>query len=259
MASRILWGSLILALVVLTSAPAMAQHPSNSRYGNGLRMPLSPIPATGEPVAPFFEGWLRNDDGTFTFSFGYFNLNGEEILDIPIEPDNVIEPAEYDGVQPTHFPSSPRREQGVFHVTVPASYEDGRQRVVWTITANGATLSVPARVGYEALQLAYDPMAMGSTPPEVRLDRDGMVGRHVDGIWSEPRTGTVGTPLVLTLVGGGNLGAGSGRWSQHRRLPGRRLGQAPGPSGRSHLRPATGQDRGRRRASDDERDVYRAR
>ena len=201
MESRILRGSLILALVVLTVAPAMAQHPSNSRYGNGQRMPLSPIPATGEPVAPFFEGWFRNADGTFTFSFGYFNLNGEEILDIPIGPDNVIEPAEFDGVQPTHFPSSPRREQGVFHVTVPASYEDGRQRVVWTITANGAMLSVPARVGYEALQLAYDPMAMGSTPPEVRLDRDGTAGRRIEGIWSEPRTATVGTPLMLTLWG----------------------------------------------------------
>ena len=119
------------------------------------RLPLAPIKPGGDEVAPFFEGWYRNDDGTFTLSFGFFNLNSEQVLDIPIGPDNFIEPADFDGMQPTHFPVRPRRDRGVFSVTVPASYADGEQRVVWTITANGFMNATPGRVGNPALQLDY--------------------------------------------------------------------------------------------------------
>ena len=180
-----------LALAVVVAVPVGAQQVQ--------RLPLAPIPPTGEPVAPFFEGWFRNDDGTFTFSYGFFNLNTEEILDIPLGPDNFIEPAEFDGDQPTHFPVRPRRDRGVFSVTVPESYADTSRRVVWTITSNGVTYSTPARVGIEALQLDYGPRAMGSVPPLVRFGDDGEVGQHVQGAHSEPRTATVGEPLSLTL------------------------------------------------------------
>ena len=173
------------------SAPVHAQQVQ--------RLPLAPIPAKGEPVAPFFEGWYRNDDGTFTFSFGYFNLNTQEVIEIPIGPDNFIEPAEFDGAQPTHFPVRPRRDRGVFSVTVPASYGDGEQRVVWTITSNGVTYPVPARVFAPALQLDYGPRAMGSIPPLVRFDPEGEAGQHVQGVWGEPRTVRVGEPLTLRL------------------------------------------------------------
>lgn len=192
---------LFLALAFLTAVPAVAQVPSNSRYGNGGRMPLSPTPEKGEPVAPFLEGWYRNPDGTFNLSFGFFNLNSSQTLDIPIGPNNFIEPAEFDGLQPTHFPAETRRDRGVFHVTVPASWEDSEDAVVWTITANGKTASVPGRVGYQALQLDYLPKAMGSVPPEVRTARNGEVGRGLPGIWMEPQTAMVGEPLMLTMWG----------------------------------------------------------
>jgi len=198
---RMLRSGLFFALAVLTAAPAVAQQPSNSRYGTGERMPLSPRPMTGEPVAPFFEGWFRNPDGTFTFSFGFFNLNMDQTLDIPIGPDNFVEPAEFNGLQPTHFPADERRDRGVFQVTVPASWEESRDAVTWTITANGWTNSVPARVGYEALQLGYEPKAMGSLPPELRFAADGDVGQGIGGIWSENRTATVGEPMMITLWG----------------------------------------------------------
>lgn len=192
---------LFLALTVLVTAPAAAQVPSNSRYGSGERMPLAPVPETGEPVAPFFEGWYRNPDGTFTLSFGWFNLNGNQALDIPIGPDNLIEPSEFNGAQPTHFPADPRRDRGGFHVTVPASWEDSQDRVVWTLTANGKTASVPGRVGFSALQLGYAPMAMGSLPPEVRSAHDGETGQGVTGVWADRRTATVGEPMMLTIWG----------------------------------------------------------
>lgn len=192
---------LFLALAVLTAVPAAAQLPSNSRYGNGERMPLSPVPMKGEPIAPFFEGWFRDPGGTFTFSFGYFNLSREETHDIPLGPDNFIEPAEFDGLQPTHFPGTTRRDRGVFHVTVPGDWEGTDQRVVWTITANGVTHSVPARVGYEALQLGYDPKAMGSVPPQISFAYQGETGQGIRGVWSERRNATVGEPMLLTIWG----------------------------------------------------------
>ncbi|MCY4574389.1 MAG: hypothetical protein OXF01_16525 [Gemmatimonadetes bacterium] len=164
------------------------------------RLPLAPILPSGDEVAPFFEGWYRNDDGTFTLSFGFFNLNSEQVLDIPLGPDNFIEPAEFDGMQPTHFPVRPRRDRGVFHVTVPASYADGEQAVVWTITANGHRNATPGRVGITALQLDYGPRAMGSVSPVVRFGGPGgPAGQHIQGVWGEPRTAKAGEPLTLTL------------------------------------------------------------
>ncbi len=192
MKSRLLLGGLVLVLSVLSPGLLEAQQVQ--------RFPLAPRPPSGEPVAPFFEGWYANPDGTYTFSFGYFNLNMEETLEIPLGPDNFIEPAEFDGDQPTHFPVEPRRDRGVFTVTVPASYAATAQRVVWTIRSNGVTYSVPARVGVEALQLDYGPRAMGSVPPLVRLEPDGMEGQHATGVTlAEPRVATVGSPLTLTV------------------------------------------------------------
>ncbi len=186
----------LVAALILIAVQAAAAGPLDAQRQ---RLPLAPILPEGDEVAPFFEGWYRNDDGTFTLSFGFFNLNSRQVLDIPIGPDNFVEPAEFDGMQPTHFPVRPRRDRGVFHVTVPASYEDGEQAVVWTITANGWTNATPARVGIPALQLDYGPRAMGSVPPVVRFSPDGPAGQHIQGVWGEPLTATVGEPLTLTL------------------------------------------------------------
>lgn len=191
-AARILLA--VQLLLVVCAAAGTSLHAQERQ-----RLPLAPILPKGDEVAPFFEGWYRNDDGTFTLSFGFFNLNSEQVLDIPIGPDNFVEPAEFDGMQPTHFPVRPRRDRGVFHVTVPASYADGEQAVVWTITANGWTNATPGRVGIEALQLDYGPRAMGSVPPVVRFSPDGPRGQHIQGVWGEPITASVGEPLALTL------------------------------------------------------------
>ncbi|MEE2963773.1 MAG: hypothetical protein VX427_06430 [Acidobacteriota bacterium] len=96
--------------------------------------PLAPLPPNGLRVAPFFDGWYRNPDGTVTLSFGYSNLNLTEIVEIPRGPDNFIAPAEFDGRQPTFFeppgaraeepPTRRRRNRGVFTVTVPADFRD---------------------------------------------------------------------------------------------------------------------------------------
>ena len=97
------------------------------------------LPATkfssGQNVVPYFEGWIRNPDGTFDLVFGYFNRNWEEALAIPAGPDNVVEPGGPDRGQPTYF--LPRRQGWLFRVRVPKDF--GKQVVTWTIKANGRT------------------------------------------------------------------------------------------------------------------------
>src|SRR2546422_4417005 len=91
--------------------------------------------ATGQNVAPAFEGWEQNADGTYSFFFGYLNRNYEEQIDIPIGPNNTIEP-DGDRGQPTHF--YPRRQRFVFKVTVPKDWDKNR-KVAWTLTSHGRT------------------------------------------------------------------------------------------------------------------------
>jgi hypothetical protein len=91
--------------------------------------------ARGQSIAPAYEGWERNDDGSFNLVFGYMNRNWEEIIDLPIGPENTIEPGGADRGQPTHF--FPRRNRFVFKIRVPADFGD--RELVWTLTSNGQT------------------------------------------------------------------------------------------------------------------------
>ena len=89
----------------------------------------------GQNVSPAFEGWEKNDDGSFNMMFGYMNRNWEEEVDVPIGPDNNISPGVPDQGQPTHF--QPRRNRFVFKVRVPADW--GKKELVWTLTTKGKT------------------------------------------------------------------------------------------------------------------------
>lgn len=168
--------------------------------------PLAPLPPEGLRVAPFFDGWYENPDGTITLSFGYSNLNREEVVEVPLGPDNVITPKEYDGRQPTSFaPAAPgpsagatgrrERERGVFTVTVPAGFPGD---VVWTLRVRGQAYSVPGRARAGAYGLRW-PMAMGSVPPLLRFKPDGPAGRGPSGIEADPMQTRVGAPLALTI------------------------------------------------------------
>src|SRR5580765_4638365 len=59
--------------------------------------------ASGQNIVPYFEGWIRNADGSFDMVFGYFNRNWEEQLSIAVGPDNMVEPGGPDRGQPTFF------------------------------------------------------------------------------------------------------------------------------------------------------------
>jgi len=104
---------------------------------------------SGQSVAPFFEGWEQNGDGSFNMVFGYINRNYREELIIPLGPANRIEPAPLEQPQPTYF--YPRRHRFMFRVKVPKDW--GKKDVVWTLTANGKTEKA---IGYLVPEQAID-------------------------------------------------------------------------------------------------------
>jgi hypothetical protein len=94
---------------------------------------------SGQGVAPVYEGFDINPDGSYNMWFGYMNRNYEEFVEIPIGADNRFEPGGDRG-QPTSF--VPRRHKDVFSVTVPKNFAE--QKLVWTLTSHGQTASVAA-------------------------------------------------------------------------------------------------------------------
>ena len=91
--------------------------------------------SSGQSVSPAYEGWMYNEDGSITMYFGYMNSNWLQEFDVPIGPDNSIEPGGPDQGQPTHF--YPRRNPFLFTIKVPKDL--GSKELIWTLTASGKT------------------------------------------------------------------------------------------------------------------------
>ena len=146
----------------------------------------------GQNIAPSFEGWEENTDGTFDIVFGYFNRNWEEQLDIPIGPSNNIEPGGPDQGQPTHF--FPRRNRFVFRIKV--SKDFGRKELVWTLTVHGKTEKAYATLKPEYALEGNILMrnTSGGSPPGVNDNKAPVV--RVDA--NTQRSVKVGQPLILT-------------------------------------------------------------
>lgn len=190
-------GALAVALMGLIAAPLYAQLPTHLRD-----YPLATRKASGDLVAPMFNGWIANADGSTTMVFGFVNRNREEIVDIPLGPNNYIEPAQFDGVQPTHFPVYSRggfvglQERGSFAVTLPADMAG--TEVVWTLKHAGHSYSIPGRATSTAYEMSALERALGSLNPAIRLDMDGPEAGDRVGIMGSRVTATVGEPVELT-------------------------------------------------------------
>ena len=154
--------------------------------------------ATGQNIAPAYEGWEQNDDGSFNLIFGYMNRNWEQVFDIPVGPDNTLEPGGPDLGQPTHF--QPRRNRFVFRVRVPADFGD--KEVVWTLTSNGrterayGTLKADYFIDDLVVQANYGAAGAAGTTPELPSNRPPAL--LVGG--GATRTVSVGHPVTLTAV-----------------------------------------------------------
>ncbi len=161
---------------------------------SGQSVPNEPRRGSGSSVTGAFEGWFNNPDGNYRFLVGYMNRNQTQELDIPVGPNNKMEPGAIDRGQPTHF--MPGRQWGMFVVEVPRNL--GQQKITWTIVANGQTTSIPfyAHTDYEISPFVE--AAVGNTPPVLSFDENG---RSVQGplLMTTERTTRLADALDVTV------------------------------------------------------------
>lgn len=153
----------------------------------------------GQNVAPAFEGWEEDPDGSRYFLFGYMNRNWEEEVDVPVGPENSFNVGGADQGQPTHF--LPRRNRFVFRVPVPAGFSDTAE-LIWTLTSNGeserayASLRTDYKLDVVSKMSETGALGAGSSSPEVRANQYPVV--KLEG--PATRTVRVGQPLTLTAI-----------------------------------------------------------
>jgi hypothetical protein len=181
------WTCVRIGAVVFVLAAMSAI--SSGAHGQSL------IYSTGQNVAPSFEGWQARPDGTFDLLFGYLNRNLDEELDIPIGPENNVEPVGPDRGQPTHF--LPRRNRYVFRVNVPKDF--GAREVVWTLTAKAKTEkaygSLKPDYVIDDLLIMKDVGALGAR----KIERENKAPTvRIEG--AAQRTARTGEPLALTAL-----------------------------------------------------------
>jgi hypothetical protein len=160
--------------------------------GQGQLPGVEPLHESGQDVTPSFEGWYPNPDGTFNLSFGYMNRNLKEVVDIPIGPNNRIEPGAADQGQPTHFLA--RRQMGLFTVTVPKDF--GKRRVSWTLTRDGRSNTVTGHIDDRWLIDALEDPTIKNKPPVLRFQQSGPPHLGPRPL-AQALTATVGLPATL--------------------------------------------------------------
>jgi hypothetical protein len=183
--------------LILTASGGAQVTPFSERVFN--EQVLRPA---GQPVIPIYEGYYPNPDGTYEICFGYFNLNTDEDVDIPLGPNNVIEPAEFDGMQPTHFDRVPaamyRRRFCVFTVNVPADF--GQREVLWTLNTTGEAITTPGKVLLSYVLDEPDSGGRGIIAPVLSFEEGGPEFKGRTGFTGARLTVAVGDPLTLSVL-----------------------------------------------------------
>jgi hypothetical protein len=197
----------------------------------------SQVPATipqprlgaGASITGAFEGWYYNPDGSRSFLVGYYNRNGQQELDVPIGPNNRIEPGGPDLGQPTHFLTG--RQWGMFTIAVPKEFKP-EDKFTWTIVANGQTTTIPLRLHPDYVMAPFNEIAVGNTPPVIRFEQGGgpVQGPIAALATAVTRSATLGAPLALAVSAADDMKYTSGtnapppasrapltlRWSKYR-------------------------------------------
>src|ERR1700681_3582655 len=189
-ATRALWSaSLVLGVLAVLLIPPR----SLAARGAGFEAQSY---SSGQNVWPAYEGWEKNPDGSVDLLFGYMNDNWEEEIDVPIGPENSIQPGGPDQGQPTHF--LPRRNRFIFRVRAPKGFGE-KEEMVWTLTVHGKTQKAYAtlRPDYlvENIDLMSETGALGPgvSSPELRADKAPVV--KIEG--DKKRSVKMGLPVEL--------------------------------------------------------------
>jgi hypothetical protein len=183
-----------------------------------IQLPMEPPREFGTSITGSMEGWFENADGTKTFIVGYLNRNAKQEIDVPIGPNNSIEPGGPDYGQPTHF--MPHRQLGMFTVTVPKEFT-AQQRLTWTITVNGRTNSIPLKLTPDYILQPFRDVAVGNTPPIIKFSPTGPTIQGPIAAISRAvaMTAKVGQPLTLPMWATDDGKYTSGSNAQPRNLP----------------------------------------
>src|SRR5688500_6316548 len=158
---------------------------------------MEPLKDSGLNVYPAFEGWYQNPDGSYTVLIGYYNRNKKQLLDVPIGPQNRIEPGGTDQGQPTHFLVG--RGWGTTAIKVPKDFGD--KKLKWTLTTNGKTVQdiFGLQKGYQ-IEPFLD-AAMGNKPPTLAFEPNtqGFSGPPPPLAQAHTASGVAGQPIPLTV------------------------------------------------------------
>jgi hypothetical protein len=162
----------------------------------GLRadqLPLEPPHNSGQSITGAYEGWFKSPDGSFSLLVGYYNRNQTQELDVPVGPNNRLDPGGPDRGQPTHF--LPSRQWGMFTITVPKDFGD--QKLTWTIEANGSPTTIPLSLN-PLWELSPFVDATGNTPPFIGFSEKGPFSQGPRPITTKLSV-SVAHPLSLTV------------------------------------------------------------
>jgi len=158
-------------------------------------LPLDPPRDRGTSITPAYEGWYPNPDGSFSMLVGYYNRNAKEALDIPVGPNNRVEPGPADQGQPTHFEVG--RQWGVFVIKVPKDF--GTKTMTWTIVSNGETQSVPFALNKGYPISPFKELGMNNQPPVLAFSEGGAKVTGPPTAVSATLTGTVNQPVPIKV------------------------------------------------------------
>jgi len=177
-----------LGIATSWAVAAVAQRPPTN-------LPLDPPRERGTSITPAYEGWYANPDGSFSMLIGYYNRNTKEVLDIPVGPNNRVQPGSPDQGQPTHFEVG--RQWGVFVVKVPKDF--GTKTVTWTIVSNGEAQSVPFTLHKGYPITPYKELGMGNQPPVLAFTQGGTKVTGPPMGVSASFAGAVNQPVAISV------------------------------------------------------------
>ena len=169
-------GMLVLSTAAHTQAPQ--EFINNFKYNRG------------QAIQPILEGWSWAPDKSINMHFGYLNRNYAEQPEIPVGPNNRLEPGGPDRGQPTFFYT--RTNRNLFTVKVPGTWGKTTE-LVWTVTFNGQTQRA---VGWLQPEWEIDPVGGASGGGNTSAER---LANRTPSLTVAP-PGNVVLPAAVTFV-----------------------------------------------------------